>query len=262
MIATKKNKPLYLLFDGDMLVFEAAASCETTVNWYGDVWTVHSNASDTQAMVEDRIADITSKVLTKLNIDTKYEIIICFSDPEKNFRKEILTSYKGTRSGKLKPTSYGATRTWIEERYNCCCYPTLEADDCVGLLANKYKGHEVHISGDKDFKTIAGIFYNHLQGEMHIITEEEAYRNFLVQTLAGDTADNYKGCPRIGVKSANKAFDSYGVSWETVVWLFKHAGLTEEDALTQARVAYILQKKGDYDIKSHKVRLWKPSKKN
>jgi hypothetical protein len=38
---------------------------------------------------------------------------------------------------------------------------------------------------------------------------------------------------------------------------YDKAGLTEEDALVQARVAYILRK-SDYDRKTQTVKLWRP----
>lgn len=242
-----------------MLVFESASSVETPVNWGGDLWTLHANASDAEAQFEDRVAFIVDKVLTHLNYEGKYNYAMCFSDSKQNFRKEILSTYKGNRAGKLKPVCYGAVRQWVEERYACMCYPTLEADDCVGLFADMYKGHEVHISGDKDFKTIPGIFYDFLHDEWHEISEEQAYRNFLVQTMVGDAADNYKGCPGIGPKTAEKVLDKYGVTWKTVVDQFKKAGLSKEVALQQARVAYILTKEKEYDLCTHKVALWTPN---
>lgn len=77
-----------------------------------------------------------------------------------------------------------------------------------------------------------------------------------MQTMIGDTADNYKGCPGIGIKTAEKLFNKYGATWDTVVKSFKNAGCTEEDALVQARVARILR---DEDFKDGKVKLWTPN---
>lgn len=248
-----------MIFDADMLVFESASSVETPVNWGGDLWTLHANASDAEAQFEDRVSLIVDKVLNHMDYEGEYGLIMCFSDPKQNFRKEVLSTYKGNRAGKLKPVCYGAVRQWVEDRYDCVSYPTLEADDCVGLLADKYKGHEVHISGDKDFKTIPGIFFDFLHDEWFEISEEQAYKNFLAQVMIGDAADNYKGCPGIGPKTADKVLEKYGVVWKTVVDQFKKAGLSEGEALQQARVAHILNKEEEYDVCKYKVTLWNPN---
>ena len=100
-------------------------------------------------------------------------------------------------------------------------------------------------------------FYNFLKDELSETTKEDAVYWHLYQTLVGDVADNYTGCPKVGDKTARKLFDENGVSWETVVGAYSHAGLSEEEALRQAQVAHILQH-GDYNKKTGKVKLWTP----
>jgi DNA polymerase-1 len=85
------------------------------------------------------------------------------------------------------------------------------------------------------------------------ITEAEADRTHLIQTLTGDRTDGYPGCPGIGEKRAEAIADG---GWSAVVESYEKAGLGEEYALTQARMAYILRH-GDY--KRGTVRLWTPS---
>jgi DNA polymerase-1 len=75
--------------------------------------------------------------------------------------------------------------------------------------------------------------------------------------MTGDTTDNYKGCPGIGAVKAKALFEKSGANWNTVVEAFRKAGLTEEDALVQARVAYILRG-WDYNPKSREIKLWLP----
>ena len=182
---------------------------------------------------------------------------MCISDPVANFRKKILSTYKANRIGKRKPVCYREVIDWIKALYVTRMIPTLEADDVVGILATHFKGEEVHSSGDKDFRSIPGIFYNFLKGELYHISEREADKWFYTQTLIGDKADNYDGCPGIGEKTAEKIFKKEGVSWGTVKKTFLRKGLTEEDALQQARVARILR---DTEWKDGKPILWSPSK--
>ena len=48
-----------------------------------------------------------------------------------------------------------------------------------------------------------------------------------------------------------------GYNWNTVVDAYTKAGQTEEEALLNARLAYILQNK-DYDITKKEIKLWLP----
>ena len=134
----------------------------------------------------------------------------------------------------------------------------MEADGCIGILATIKGSNSIIVSGDKDFKTIPGRFYDFLRNEFYDITQEEADYWHLFQTLIGDTTDNYKGCPGCGAVSAKKLLDSEGATWETIVEAFEKKGLTESDALVQARVARILRA-SDYDFETKKPILWSPN---
>lgn len=251
------SNPLILLFDGDMLVYEASASVETEINWEGDLWTLHADAADAKAKVDDHVCSIVNKVITKLKYEGPYKIIMCFTDADKNFRKTILPTYKANRIGRRKPVCYQGVRAWVMDNYTSYLRPTLEADDCIGILATM-KSNTMVISGDKDFKSIPGRFFDYRRNEFYEISEEQADYWHMFQTLVGDVADNYSGCPGVGEKTAEKILAN-GHSWDIVVDRFKKKGLTEHDALVQARVARILRKE-DYDFKNKVIKLWKPKK--
>lgn len=119
------------------------------------------------------------------------------------------------------------------------------------------------------------------------VTEEQADYFHLLQTIAGDPTDGYSGCPGIGLQTADKILQeephvmvSYDheitrgkrkgevetrwraepgdyTPWQTIVSHYEKAGLTEEDALQQARVARICRA-SDYDFKKKEVKLWHP----
>jgi DNA polymerase-1 len=87
----------------------------------------------------------------------------------------------------------------------------------------------------------------------------------LMQTLTGDPTDNYSGCKGVGPVKAEKllpatdhdqAWDG-ALAWERVSEAFNKAGLTDDDALTQARIARVLRH-GDYNFETAEVRLWTP----
>lgn len=249
-----EGSPLHILIDGDMVIFESCSSCETEVNWGYGLWTLQGDASAAKEQVDSRIEQIVVKILDKVNYEGDYQILICLSD-RKNFRKKILSTYKENRAGKRKPLGYYEVEKWVKENYYTVSYPDLEADDVVGVLATRFKGHEVHTSGDKDYKSIPGLFYDFIHGEMYEISEEDADYWWWTQCLIGDTADNYSGCPGIGAKTAEKLFKKDGASWNTVLHAFLKAGKTEEEALQQARVARILR---EADYRDGTIKLFTP----
>lgn len=248
---------LFIFIDADMLCFVSCSSVEREINWGDGLWTLHADAKEAETQIDDRVEGIVTTVLDKLNYEGEYRIIMCISDTKVNFRKKILSTYKANRIGKRKPVCYSEVLEWIKRNYVTKMIPTLEADDVIGIAATHFKGQEVHCSGDKDFRSIPGIFYNFIKGELYHISEREADKWFYTQTLIGDKADNYDGCPGIGEKTAEKIFNKEGVSWGTVKKTFLRKGLTEEDALQQARVARILR---DTEWKDGKPILWSPSK--
>jgi DNA polymerase-1 len=151
----------------------------------------------------------------------------------------------------------------------------LEADDVCGISAGKLQraGREpVIVSPDKDLLQIPGKVYQTVPtncgtaGKKQIvdITEEKGDEWHLIQTLAGDTVDGYKGCPGVGAVKARKLMEECrekGLSpaerWKRVVALYEEKGLTEEDALVQARVARILRFT-DWDANKKAPILWTP----
>ena len=238
-----------------MLAYRACTICEVEVDWGNDLWTLNSNLHEAKRIFDENIQTIVNKVLHRSKHTGKYKIIMCFSDRE-NFRYKVLPTYKANRVNKRKPVGYSGLVSWVKDNYNTILYPTLEADDCLGILATSLDNCVV-VSGDKDLKSIPSTLYNFLSDDYSVITEEQADYNHFYQTLIGDTTDNYTGCPKVGAVTAKKLLDTKGSTWETVKEAFIKQGCTEEYALTQARVARILRC-SDYDLKKQQVILWTP----
>jgi DNA polymerase-1 len=90
------------------------------------------------------------------------------------------------------------------------------------------------------------------------ITNQEGFNWHLIQTMAGDQTDGYAGVPGIGIKRAVALLEADGYTWNTVLQAFLDKGLTEEDALRNARLAKILQN-DDYDHELQQPKLWTPT---
>jgi len=236
-----------ILCDADFIVYKACAAAESEVDFGNDVILVTSNFRDAY--------NATKRELTKLEnkLGTFSTIILFFSDSV-NFRKKILPAYKGHRNRK-KPCGYKRVINALREEYKVIMKPTLEADDTMGIYATKYPGNII-ASPDKDMRQIPGKLYNF--DETITIEPEAGARWHLIQSISGDQTDGYGGVPGIGVKRAEALFKEKGYSWKTVVSAFKDKGLTEEDALVNARLARILTA-DDYDFERKEPKLWSPS---
>lgn len=246
-----------LLIDGDILAYQASSSVQRDINWGDGLWTCHAFLSDAQQQFNYLVEEITNRDVFG---DDKYELIFAFSD-NINFRKKLDNTYKLNRSNKRKPTCYNALVEYIKEQYNSVTLPNIEGDDVIGILATDKTHDSIVVSLDKDMKTVPCKFYNFGKDELITITEDRAKYWHMYQTLVGDVTDGYSGCPKYGPVKAKKLLDSLDVDqyWDGVVTAFKGQGLTEDDALLQARMAYIL-KKDDYNMVTHEVTLWTPNK--
>ena len=278
---------LGLLIDADFLAFQAAANATRVVEWDDGVLTTWANMEDCINAFMSSLEALTSRNRRW----STAKVIMCFTD-DHNWRKDILPSYKANRSGvgKGKPVAYWKLVEWVHENFECFRRPGLEGDDCMGILSTKPSlvgcTHTVIVSPDKDFKTIPGEFFWMTTGENLVITDEQADYWHMYQTLMGDSTDGYAGCPGVGPTSAAEFLaepyiayqatkvlksgprkgqeETYWTSrpleegedlWDGIVSLFNKAGLTEEDALVQARVARILRA-SDFDFKAKTPILW------
>lgn len=255
---------LSILIDADAVVYEMCAAVETTIDWDDDgICTKHADANEAKVRVDDRIQFLVEQTLGKTKHVGPFEIILCFSDDNGYFRHKILAEYKGNRQGRDKPLCYYPVKAWAKEVYKSYQRPQLEADDCLGILSTM-KDHAVIVSADKDFKQIPGLFYDYYHNELLTITLAEADYWFYRQVLTGDSVDGYKGCPGVGPVKAEKILGQVGEKCVEFVWMdlveaYKAKGLTEEDALIQARCARILRKE-DYDFTRKEPILWSPPK--
>lgn len=256
------------IVDADSLVYQVGRANEQEIQWDQDLWTVHSFF---EPCVENLNREVES---IKQNLEAD-EIVMVLSDYNKPWRKELLPSYKSNRKDVRKPVTYRPLREYIHEVYRTFQRPGLEGDDCIGILLTNpivISGEKIAVSLDKDMKTLPGMHVNlkKAQEQGHwfpfTITEEEANRWHMFQALTGDTTDGYKGCPGMGAVSAEKLLAKFDFgdglfnlcgAWYAIAEAYEKKGLTEQDALVQARVSRILRH-GDYDYTNKKVRLWNP----
>jgi DNA polymerase-1 len=243
-----------ILIDGDIALYEVTTACEQAIKWEDDFWTLHCDFKEAKQRFDCWVADVLEKTESQ-------KAIIALSGPN-NWRKDVLPTYKHNRKSKRKPLIFKELKEYVREVYRTFEFDNLEADDVLGLLAGSpglgnIKGEKVIVTIDKDLMTVPGYHYYTNKPEDGIIkvTEDQADFNHYLQTLVGDSVDGYSGCPGIGPVRAERVLEYR--CWGAVIEAYEIAGLTEQDALVQARVARILRW-GEYNTKTKEVRLWNP----
>jgi DNA polymerase-1 len=240
-----------LLLDGDILAYRHASAAEKATDWGDGMWTLHADegvAIDNLGLEVDRIA-------SNLSAD---KMVMCLSDDIRRFRDQFTSVYKEHRKDIRKPMILGKLRQHIRETWETKDKPGLEADDVMGILSTNpklYPGYEkVIVSIDKDMRTIPGLLSTGAGREVMLITRDQADSWHLQQTLMGDKADGYPGCPGVGPVKAERIVKG---GWPAVLEAFVNAGKDEEYALTMARLARILRHE-DWDYKKQEPILWTP----
>lgn len=251
-----------LLIDGDQYLFKGTAAVEKETRWDDQNHVLYAN--------ENEAWDNVTRMLRALfeAFGTTDHALTFSSTP--GFRQTLVDpSYKAGRKDTRKPLCYALLREKIEAHYNCVVMAGLEADDVMGILSTKPgETQRIIVSADKDMQTVPGFLWR--DGKLETITNAQADYYHLYQTLIGDTTDGYKGCPGMGPKKAEKLLDTKPDGpidpeitqvqwwWDLIVSAFVKAGLTEADALTQARLARILRW-SDWDSVKKEPILWTPS---
>ena len=213
------------------------------------------------------------------------DVILCWSDaaPYNNFRLDVDCTYKWKRNRNDRPGNYQAVRDGLTDRFESIERPRLEADDVMGILQTApgntvvrqqllRGGETIIISVDKDMLQIPGLHYNPVTRKRTLVKKIDGDHLHMLQTIMGDTVDNYDGIPGVGIKGATKYLEPAGLDpvleWECVLRAYiesnqwpdshpEHPWEASEAAITQARLAKILQWP-NYNMKTKEVRLWTP----
>lgn len=243
-----------LLIDTDIVAYRGACINEDKTAFGKYVW----DFEDACRKCDEVIADWTEK----LKAD---RVIMCLSDEDHNWRKDVLPTYKENRKATERPEQLYMLKEYLAAEYESKGYPTLEADDVMGILSthpHAIPGKKIIVSEDKDMRTIPGYLFAPHRPELKVInvTELQADQFHMWQTICGDATDGYKGAMGVG-KSSIYALavieEDREELWDTVLQAYGSVKLTETDAIQQARVARILRHQ-DYNIQTKELTLWEP----
>lgn len=182
-----------------------------------------------------------------------------------NFRRELWPNYKKNRESKPEPEFLTEVRDYIRESYDCLEFPKIEADDIMGMYAQK----KIAVTIDKDLRGVQGWHFNPFKEKDPVyIDEEEAEEFFCIQWMSGDNTDCIPGLWRIGPKKAK----SFLRKWddldrhENIMALYCEDRYRPRDTcdlddnalgLAMARCVRLLSSSG-YDINTGDITLWNP----
>lgn len=246
-----------LIVDADGIAFEAAAAVQKTFRWDDDVYSTVADLKEAMVIVEDKIVALSAKLEAR-------RTILCWSCPTRRyFRHDLLPTYKAGRHG--APLMVLADlKVWAQGTFESKVKPGLEADDVVGILATHPKlipGEKIVVSPDKDLRQIPGVHFNPDRPDdgLFEVTSAQAEKQLWMQTLTGDSTDNFSGIPGIGPKRAEAILAKRRPDEPieaVVLEAYLKAGLTAADMEVQHNVARILQAH-HYDFKKKEPILWR-----
>tara|TARA_R100000234_G_scaffold117825_1_gene96994 strand:- start:515 stop:1246 length:732 start_codon:yes stop_codon:yes gene_type:complete len=241
-----------LLIDADWLIYSSCCSCEQDIKWDDHLHTLHCDERDIHEMIDSRIE------YYQTIADDKSDVVMCFTEYP-TFRHQIFSDYKANRKNKRKPLALYAMVEQIKQRYESVSYTGLEGDDVLGLLAtSKRYSNPIVVSPDKDMKTVPCTLI--ASDDMELITKKKADRHWMIQSLTGDSTDNFKGLIGCGPVTADKILGDAKTlpdMWDKVVEAYEKKKQTFADAILTARLSRILRE-GDFNYKTKEVELWTP----
>ncbi len=286
------TKQRVLLIDGDVVSFTAAAAAQKIYEDRFGIVQPFAHRQEGEAIIDNMVAGF----LKAFDTD-KFHVYL--TDPVNNWRTEVMPTYKHHRAeafpGQSRPLLLSRMKAYMTENYGASFWPTLEADDVLGIMVTEPQDTEerIIVGKDKDMKTLPGAYFKlkdyDYKGRpnIRVSTPWQATRFHMFQTLKGDMTDGYPGCPGMGDKRAEELLENpvllrptHGVKtsgknkgdpttkwvseptrdfWAMIVSHYEKGGLTEEDALANARVANILHH-DQYDRATGDITLWTPER--
>lgn len=289
-LATKQPRPGVLVLDGDWLVFQAMSASEVETDYGDDIWTLECDHAKAWSILCDSIKSYASRKKAWVTAP----IVLAFTDTV-NWRKLLVyPTYKENRKASRKPVGYRAflERVFANEEWLSVREDSLEGDDIMGIIGSDSLAFgsrkAVLVSCDKDFKTIPDCdFLWCTTGNIlsHDLTDADYWHMY--QAIKGDATDGYGGIPGWGDTAADFLAEPFFTEpevsilksgknkgqevtkwvkrergdktlWECMVSIAAKAGMSEQELISQARMARILRA-GDYNIQTKEIALWNPS---
>jgi 5'-3' exonuclease len=224
---------LMLLIDGDIIAYRAGFSVKD---------------GDFDDVIE-KVDELTELILNAnlfFNDKNDYQIYLTGKG---NFRYDIAKDYKANRKTSAKPEYLTETMGYLIEEYGASVSDGQEADDDIATRACSLDYNCTIASIDKDFLQIPCDHYNFYHYKHIKVSPLEAHRNFYMQLLTGDVADNIKGVKGLGPVKARKIIGTLTAEKDMYRACLKEYKGNNDLLVATARLLWLRRKEGE---------LWEP----
>lgn len=160
-----------------------------------------------------------------------------------SFRLYYYPEYKANRKGREKPKFLDQIKDYLVTKYQAKYYHELESDDCCVITRfrymKEYPDATVFISTpDKDLLNLVGTQYDYKKNVWVETNYGRALEYFWTSMITGDTSDNVKGIPGMGIKGAEKLFKEPTATLPALVLGEYMSAWAEQDAIEEFYSTY------------------------
>lgn len=184
------------------------------------------------------------RLINKIQHATDAEDYVIYLSGDTNYRKDAHPDYKANRNNSNKPKYFNEIKDYLIQQHDAIVTDGIEADDAMAMAADPHQ--DVICTLDKDLDTVCGWRYNWKKDELYFVEFDEADRFFWMQMLMGDPADNIKGIPGIGPKTAENIMtlgEEEGTARRCIVGnvYAKHFDDPEQEYIKNAMLLFIMR---------------------
>lgn len=242
-----------VVLDGDILCYKAASAVQEDTEWDEHTITRTFSREEGRRCLK-ALVDKILRCLTNSGLHRETVIFALSGPSDMNFRRHLWPDYKANRSSAARPVGLKAMRdpelilSALPKGSVVIQEESLEADDLLGVYATE--GY-LCLSDDKDLKTCPGNIgkLTDTNGNLGVTYRSISEANWwlALQTLAGDSTDGIPGCPKVGLKTAEKLLLDFLENRpedkvaDFIVETYERYGLSAEDALRTFQMVYILR---------------------
>lgn len=185
----------------------------------------------------------TDEFLTSIFTLTESTHYVIYLTVGSSFRVKYYPDYKANRIGKEKPQFFDQIKDYLVTKYHAKYFHELESDDCCVITRFRYMkdypNATVFISTpDKDLLNLIGTQYDYKKNVWVETNYGQAFEYFWTSMITGDSSDNIKGIPKMGIKGAEKLFKESTIALPMVVLSEYMNTWTEQDAIEEFYSTY------------------------